>query len=156
MIDIDIDIDYKDLKNLIKSLEKDIKVKVGMLAGKGGDELVVDQDDLDLAGLGAQHEFGHGNIPVRSFLEMPFDVKNDEFFRLLKDLIDVELLKDKNSTHLADEIGLCALAIIAEAFDTQGFGQWEDNAPYTIAIKGRNEPLVDTGKMRDTINFEVI
>lgn len=154
MIDVDIDIDCKDLENLIKSLSKDIKVKVGLLKNKGGDELV--WDDLDLAGLGAKHEFGYGNIPVRSFLEMPFDVKNDEFLRLLKDLIDVELLKDKNSTHLADEIGLCALAIIAEAFDTQGYGQWEDNAPYTIAIKGRNEPLVDTGKMRNTIDYEVI
>lgn len=49
-------INYGGLKNLIKEMSKNYSVKVGLLAENGGSEEV--SENLDLAGLGAVHEFG--------------------------------------------------------------------------------------------------
>ena len=94
-------IKYGKLENIINALSKDYTVKVGLLAEKGGAESV--SDNLDLAGLGAIHEFGcqipvtdkmrgfffhqfglnlkksttHIIIPSRSFLQMPLERRQD-------------------------------------------------------------------------------
>jgi hypothetical protein len=47
---------YGKLQNIINAMAKDHKIKVGLLAEKGGSDSV--SDNLELAGLGAIHEFG--------------------------------------------------------------------------------------------------
>lgn len=92
---------YGKLENIINAMAKDHKVKVGLLAEKGSSDSV--SDNLDLAGLGAIHEFGcqipvtdkmrgfffhkfginlkksttHIIIPSRSFLQMPLERRQD-------------------------------------------------------------------------------
>ena len=98
-------INYGKLKDLVKELSKTYKVKVGLLADKGGSDEV--SDNLDVAGLGAVQEFGcdikitqkmaaylamrakelglppkkgkgdgYVHIPARSFLQMPLTKRN--------------------------------------------------------------------------------
>lgn len=97
---IDSKVNYGQLENIIKAFSDDFSVKVGLLADKGGNEEV--SNNLDIAGLGAVHEFGakipvtdkmrgffrykfginlkksttHIVIPSRSFLQMPLEKKN--------------------------------------------------------------------------------
>ncbi len=33
--------------------------------------------------------------------------------------------------------------------------QWKDNAPVTIARKGKNKPLIETHTLKDTINYQI-
>jgi hypothetical protein len=56
---------------------------------------------------------------------------------------------------LPERIGQTAEAVIKEAFNTSGFGQWPQNAPGTIAAKGKDEPGVDTGQLRDSISYRI-
>lgn len=89
-------------------------------------------------------------VPPRSSVAMPIT-------RFIKSIIspmqDVNL---NNPQPTLDEIGERAVNVIENAFTTQGYGDWADNAPYTIGIKGRNEPLVDTGEMRGSYSYEVV
>lgn len=104
-MEIKTNINYGKLKDLVKELSKTYKVKVGLLADKGGSDEV--SDNLDMAGLGAEQEFGkdikitqkmaaylamrakelglppkkgkgdgYVHIPPRSFLQMPLTKRN--------------------------------------------------------------------------------
>lgn len=92
---------YGKFENIIQALAKEHTVKIGLLAEKGGSDEI--SDNLDLAGLGAVHEFGcqipvtdkmrgyffhhfginlkksttHIIIPSRSFLQMPLERRQD-------------------------------------------------------------------------------
>lgn len=56
MAEIQANIKYGALKNLVQEMAKNYSVKVGLLANKGGSEEV--SPNLDMAGLGAVQEFG--------------------------------------------------------------------------------------------------
>lgn len=49
-------INYGKLTQLVKTMSKQYSVKVGLLAGKGGDDEV--SPDMDLAGIGLIQEYG--------------------------------------------------------------------------------------------------
>ena len=55
-MEIKTEINYGALKKLVQAMSKKYQVKVGLLANKGGSDSV--SDDMDIAGLGALHEFG--------------------------------------------------------------------------------------------------
>lgn len=106
---IDAKVKYKELEKVIEALTKDITVKVGILAKDGSQEV---SNNLDLAGLGAVHEFGaqikvtdkmrgffwhnfgihlkktttHIVIPSRSFLQKPLE-KSKKFMNKIKNSI---------------------------------------------------------------------
>lgn len=99
-MEIEVKIDYGKLKKLTEAMSKEYSVKVGLLSGKGGDEPIT--ENLDMAGLGAVHEFGAHikvtdkmrgffwyhfgihlkkntteiTIPARSWLQAPLEQKN--------------------------------------------------------------------------------
>jgi hypothetical protein len=56
MAEIQANIKYGALKNLVQEMAKNYSVKVGLLANRGGSEEV--SPNLDMAGLGAVQEFG--------------------------------------------------------------------------------------------------
>lgn len=66
---------YGKIENIIKALSDDFSVKVGLVKSKGSDEEI--SDNLDIAGLGAVHEFG-AKIPVtdkmRAFFRWKFKI----------------------------------------------------------------------------------
>lgn len=112
-MEINAKINYKELKQVIQAMSKQYKVKVGLLANKGGSDVV--SDDMDLAGLGALHEFGcdikitkkmaaflhfkaeelglppsngkgdgYVHIPARSWLQMPLERRKDLQKRIIQ------------------------------------------------------------------------
>lgn len=184
---IEAKVDYKKLKKAVEAMSKEYIVKVGLLSDKGGSDSV--SDNLDLAGLGAIHEFGATInvtdkmraffrhqfninlkkstttivIPPRSFLEMPI-VKHSR--KIQKNMIShfggegIESIEYWIATKgdlltVAQMLGASAMEVIQESFETSGWGEWAPNSPMTIAQKGSALPLVDTGKLRSKITFEV-
>lgn len=70
-----------------------------------------------------------------------------------------EKLKDftpETARAAINEVGDSAVKAIEDSFSNKGYGTWADNAPWTIRVKGRNEPMVDTGELRDSISYEVV
>lgn len=171
------------LKQIADILAQKYKVKIGLLASQGGTEEV--SKDLDLAGLGAVHEFGATipvtekmrkyfrwkfginlkkttkqiKIPARSFLYEPL---MDKGFRdLVYEYVgDLELFKeavdDDALKQLAKIIGEAGLLQIQKAFDGHGInGDWAPNSPMTVEQKGSSMQLVDTGELRRHITYEI-
>ena len=175
---------YGKLQNIIDAMAKDYKVKVGLLAEKGGSDTI--SDNLDLAGLGAIHEFGcqipvtdkmrgfffykfgvnlkktttHIIIPSRSFLQMPLERRQDLRRKLQDKLGESEnvleyIEQTGDSESIAVLLGAAAVEQIMEAFESGGWGQWEPNSGITSSQKGSALPLIDTGNLKQHITYEV-
>ena len=187
MAKIETHIEYKKLENAIKAMSEKFKVKVGLLANKGGTDSV--SENLDLAGLGAVQEFGATInvtdkmraffryqfginlkkttttivIPARSFLELPFkqQIKKLEKYMFEKfgdeDIEGIEywIATKGDFESVAQMLGIAGVRLVNEAFETSGWGEWLPNSPLTIAQKGSALPLVNTGKLRQSITYEV-
>ena len=171
------------LKKIAQQMAKDYSVKIGLIAGKGGEKKV--GENIDMAGIGAVQEYGaeipvtdklrnffryqfgvnlkktttHIKIPARSWLYEP--IKDPNFRKTIYDYIgDEEIFEeyaDKDfMKKLANIIGEVGLLQIQKAFDNGGInGEWAANSGITIAQKGSSKPLIDNGDLRGTVTFEV-
>lgn len=105
--------------------------------------------------IGSFHEFGDGNNPVRSFLRVPFAVKNNDikkiFLRLFKDIAE----KGADAETQMGKAGVFLQNISKESFSNKGFGAWPDIKPGTKTAKGSSAVLIDKGILRGSVSFEV-
>ena len=149
------------LKKTLEVLAK-TTVKVGVLAenNKRHEERVYEKGKLSELMAGATQnnaQVGYnmekgvssdgGSIPKRSWLVDP----------LVQQLPDALKAPSQGVTltTLPDFIAIRALEVVKTTFDTAGNGNWEGNAPGTIAAKGRDEPGVDTGQLKNAISYKV-
>ena len=153
-----IEADFKDLEKLIKELKSPYYVDVGIL-GEASYE-----GGATIAGIGAVHEFGRldGSIPERSFIRMPLTEKQAEIVEELKASGKWQELAEKQDIKgLFKLIGIACEGVIAEAFDTGGFGTWEDIKDETKIAKARggaSDPsaiLIDIGTLWNSISSKV-
>lgn len=103
------------------------------------------------------HEFGSANgvIPERSFLRMPFKVKNvDMGARVLKEFQKV-IDGAQTTTAALGRIGVGAVDIVKQAFRTGGFGNWKKLKQETIDRKGFSDILEDSRVMRNSVTSVV-
>ena len=159
IIDVKVEIDDKKLREGIERLKKGIGIKVGLL-GADGSKKAKDKDGkpgkLTEATLGAIQEFGtlDERIPARSFLGMPLrerfvgELKSNPKFRAAVQKLDV--------VRANDHMGITALGVIDDAFDSGGWGKWAPLADVTKRRKKSDKILIDTGDLRRSINYEHI
>lgn len=176
MSDVDVSVDYKleddTIKKMLKEVLDEVCVKIGIL-GENGTKKADSEDpdnELTTATLGAIQEFGTFSkssddgeektiIPARSFLRMPIEKKLTE--ELLKSTGFRSAVQELDVAKINDEIGMAALAVIDDAFDSGGFGEWAPLADATVKKKTKNGKkgdaiLIDTGNLRRSITYEVI
>lgn len=132
---------------------KDKIVKVGLPAGKVGGKIY--SEGITVITVGAWHEYGFGNNPVRSFLRVPFAQKKNELFAYINKQFQLVLDGKKDAEGALNFVGIFATNISKEAFTTSAGGTWPANAPYTIAKKGSSMPMIDTGTLRNSITWLV-
>ncbi|MFZ5440466.1 MAG: hypothetical protein ACOZQL_10680 [Myxococcota bacterium] len=126
-------------------------VKVGVLGKTAVRDL-----GLDNVALAVTHEFGvPGRIPSRPFLRSTFDLKRDDWGNLLARLITKAL---KGSITVEQVLGLIGQRASADVRNriTVGTSPFVPNAPFTIAQKGSSRPLVDTGRLVQSISYQVV
>lgn len=149
------DLDYAGL-GAVQEFGCDIKITEKMAA-----YLAITAKELGLPKLEKQGD-GYVHIPARSFLLMPLTRKN-AILKKLKKKFDTKYIEDityylgkkGDLMTLAVLLAASAVEVVQEAFDTGGFGQWEPDSPYTIAMKGSANPLLDTGELRRKITYEI-
>lgn len=169
MTKVENNINYTGIKSIIEEMSKEYTVQVGMLADGGGSDNIVDRDgkehnDTDYAGLGAKMEYGSPaeRIPARSWLQMPLEKRNKEIIKETKMGYSGKELKYAIENKIIDLqslaiiLGAKTVEQIQEAFDTKGFGEWEENAPLTIKLKGSAMPLIDTGAFRSRVRAKIV
>lgn len=134
-------------------------VKVGILANTNQRS----GDTQTNAQIGFKNEFGDFSstpkIPERSFIRMPLKLYFNDRMQEKKSLTAKEFEKALDTGKIeefARKVGLVAEEVIQEAFETRGWGKWPKNAPLTVALKGSDSPLIDTGQLRRAITSKVI
>jgi hypothetical protein len=145
---IDKDLGWKELFKRAEEIENG-RVRVGVLS-----DAMVEGEDFTLAELAAVHEYGteDGRIPERSFLRSTFDDKREEMVELGKTLVK-DVLAGRRTTEQA--LGLLG-AKLAAAVKARIVGRIPPpNQPSTIARKGSDKPLIDTGRLRNAVTWSV-
>jgi hypothetical protein len=157
--------DFTRLNKLVEELGKKYYVDIGIL----GEETYSD-GKINLAGIGSVQEFGSRDkrTPERSFIRMPLQTGQED----IEKQVGVNFqknLEDGNIKQIFKEIGIAGENRIQDAFDTGGFGTWQENAQITIHggwmsrygksffVKGKESetPLVDTGALAQSITSKV-
>lgn len=149
--------DLSQLEALVKELGGQWVARVGIL-GNNAAKQEHDGTPLTNSELGVIHEFGSvaNNIPPRSFLRMPVEMKEKEIVQSMASYRTKNALENGNIKRVFQDLGLYAEAVVKQAFSSGGFGQWAPNKPQTIARKGSDKPLIDTSQLRRSITSDVI
>lgn len=137
-------------------------VKVGIIGEKGGNET---QDGITMVELGAIHELGapKANIPERSFIRRTFNVKQKELGQTIGALLkQVNWRNPKSIEDALGKLGAWGAAQVKNTI-TEGPGLTAAGGGFpgeplkdrTIARKGSDRPLVDTGRLLNSITWKV-
>jgi hypothetical protein len=141
-------------------LEQRLRQMRERLAGSGGVYVGVPasagqyEDGESLAVIGAVQEFGSadGRIPERSFLRVPLRA-NVETYRaiLARGLADVA----EGNASLYQVLSQVGARAAGDSQQAIAQGIQPANAQSTIERKGSSKPLVDTGRLRQSITYVV-
>ena len=117
----------------IKKLNK-LQVRVGF---QQGDE---QEEGVDLLDIAMWNELGTSSSPSRPFMR--------------KSVAQVKKLAKGETTaeQVFKAVGAFQKGLVQEKIKN---GEFEPNSPYTIKKKGSDKPLIDTGTMRQSVNFVI-
>ena len=137
--------DGKKLQKILKELA-DKEVRVGFQQGKATEE-----DGTDVCDIAAWNELGTVNMPSRPFLRMSVDDNSDKINSFMS-AQKRSIIKGEPVDRILKKIGIFQKDLIQEKITE---GSFAPNAPSTIKAKGSSKPLIDTGRMRKSVNFEI-
>lgn len=140
----DNDLGFKDLVKRLKEFKKStIKVGIQTNAGMNKGERIVDY--------AAANEFGvAGHIPERSFIRSTADKKKNWVTEIDNAYISV-IDKGEGAISAIAKVGIIARDDIIQTI-TDGVAP--ENRPFTIKKKGSSSTLIDTGVMRNSIQYK--
>ena len=125
----------------IEQLKK-LQVQVGFQAGAAADE-----DGVDIANIAMWNELGTSRSPARPFMRKSVDENTDK----IKSMCARQLKRlGASAQDILEKIGVFQKGLIQRKIVD---GTFEPNAPSTIRKKGSSRPLIDTGRMRQSVNF---
>ncbi|WP_233134110.1 hypothetical protein [Aggregatibacter actinomycetemcomitans] len=135
---------FSPAKKLIEQLNrlKEKAVYVGFPAEF--DEKVKGSENFNLASLAAVLEFGNEHIPARPFLRQTLEENQEKYTEFFIQWFDQGL----PAAQIYE-----LLAVIAQGDVQMNIvkGEWVANAKSTIKRKKSSKPLIDTGKMRQSV-----
>lgn len=138
---VDKDMGYQAFKRFVTK-EMNLELHVGLLQG-------------EIATYGAVQEYGYepGGIPSRPWMSQTIDQNQVDLIRLMLS----ELRRTVGTQQASVKAALTVTGIQAVNLLKRAVADWSSppNAPATIARKGEDNPLVDTGAMMNALTFEV-
>lgn len=147
--------DDKVWQNMKKNLMKgqSLAVKVGFFEDAiYGDE----NDNLPVAQVAQWQEEGTENIPMRPFIRAGFMIKEIEKHKWITpqviQWIDAVAKGRLTWTQLYNRLGPVFVQMMQKEIENWRIPM---NAPLTVELKGFNDPLIDTGKMMDSVNYRL-
>ena len=137
-------------KNLKRG--KDFSVNVGFFDEMYGPE----NDNLFVAQVAQWQEEGTDKIPMRPFIRAGFMIKNIEkqewITPQVKAMVSAVALGQLSWNQLYQRLGPVFVEIMKKEIE---LWQIPMNAPKTVELKGFNNPLIDTGRMLDSVEYRV-
>lgn len=125
-------------------------VRVGVIASRGGNAKAGDSG-LTLCELAAIHEFGTSRTPERSFIRFTLEQDRDKIAALLAKLSAAYVLGAIDADRALKLIGEYVVTLIKANINERNIKQ--DLAPSTIARKGSDAALIDTGQLKNAITY---
>lgn len=147
----DVKLDLRGLDRLLRALKgPKPKARIGILS----DSSRVNTNKTN-AEVGAYAEFGTAHSPVRSWLRVPLTTY--WYKRLMaSEALDKETIRmviaEGSVLPWLKRVMIIGEGIIAEAFDTGGFGQWP---PSDMRNKKNHQTLIETQQLRNSVTSEV-
>lgn len=134
-------------KRYFENLKKlaEMEVVVGFQEGQQYD------DGTSLAEVAAYNEFGSSDTPERPFMRQSFERHEDVLHAACEDVND-SLAAGDTVEHALDTLGVVVKGLVQNEIREGGFAP---NAPSTIRQKKSDQPLIDTGHMRQSVNYIV-
>jgi len=125
------------------------ELKVGILKGTGTHP---NSESALIAEIAFWNEFGVLQaIPARPFMRQTLDANRAKYSKLQAELIAKLLLGKINTNQFYSIFGMTVKKDIQNEIRN---GSFEANAESTIAMKGgKSKPLIDTGLLRQSINY---
>lgn len=156
MSDEDNEFNSRGLDQILKAMKgKAVNAKIGILGQGNVRSPDSAKSSTSNATVGAAHEFGTTMLPQRSFLRMPIAEKLpkrlEESGAFTLDALK-EVIKEGSFEPYVEKMAIAGVAVVLEAFDTGGFGQWK---PSNMDYKKVKQTLVETHQLRDSISYEV-
>lgn len=137
--------DGRKFQEMLKDLGA-LEVRVGFQHGKATEE-----DGTDVCDVAAWNELGTVNMPSRPFLRKSVDENEGKINSFLQSKKD-DLVSGVSAEQVLKEIGLFQKDLIQEKITN---GSFAPNAESTVKKKGSSKPLIDTGRMRQSVNYEI-
>ena len=120
-------------------------VKVGIRRGKGS------HDGTDMLDIAVYNHFGTATIPARPFVSDCAEKNDGQIQEAQKRLVYRVYQGGLSADGALAELGAWYVNV------QKGHilhGGWTPNAPATVKRKGSNKPLVDTGQLVNTVDWE--
>ena len=137
---------YNKLDQLKRRVSENSGVFVGVPAGNS------DEDGTPLAVIAAANEFGTSRIPERSFLRVPLRASQQDFANVFRNQLPLVAQGELTLLQLMEQLGARAVSVSQGAISE---GIQPANDPATVRQKGSSTPLVDTGRLRQSITYVV-
>jgi hypothetical protein len=110
-------------------------------------------EGLTIAEIALRNEFGDDGVPARPFMATNY-AANEQRYGRLAEKVFADVLKNGISVDQA----LQTLGATQASDVKYTINDWTSpaNSAATIARKGKNDPLVDSGIMRDSVKFKKV
>lgn len=135
----------KKFQKMLKDMAG-LEVRIGFQHGKAAED-----NGADICDVAAWNELGAANMPARPFLRKSVDentARINDFLQSKKG----DLVKGTSAEQILKEIGIFQKDLIQEKITE---GSFAPNAESTVRKKGSGKPLIDTGKMRQSVDYVV-
>lgn len=135
-------------KKYAQEIEKllGLEVQVGFQAGENDYE-----DGTSLVEVAAYNEFGTSDTPARPFMKQSFE-NNEKQLRNACITLEKKIVEGGTAQEALQKLGAVAKGIVQKEIRN---GTFEPNKPSTIKRKGSDHPLIDTGHMRQSVQFVI-
>jgi hypothetical protein len=144
----------KHTKNLEKSMIdiRSLGVAVGITKQQATSQVY--DNGQSVAEVGARHEYGIG-LPRRSFLRATFVEKSREVKKLQNKILERITDGSYDAKSGLALLGIGLSNFVKEAFNNEGFGQWQELSERTKKAKGSAKILTNFGVLKSSIDFEI-
>lgn len=125
---------------------KDKEVFIGFQSGE-----VTDDRGVDMAQIAAWNELGTSTAPSRPFLRMSVDENEGKINTMCGQQLK-SITEGGTAEQCLKQVGVFEVQLVQEKIVS---GSYEANAPSTIKKKGSDKPLIDTGRMRQSVKYVI-
>ena len=139
-------------RKLRKRFKGPDRVDIGVFGEKVAGKTDKDGNEIDLVIIAASNEFGTDTIPERSFMRAGVDENKKEFETFLAKGSFAVIAGKLSKRQLIGRLGLLGVKKIQEKIES---GPFKANKPKTVQRKGSSKPLIDTGRLRQSITHRL-